>query len=64
MRVENIRVRAVSAPMKRPLATSTGKVATAALLLIDLQTDQGIVGRSYLFGIGRQNLGPSPRWSR
>jgi mandelate racemase len=41
--------------MKRPLATSTGKLTEAALLLIDLQTDQGIVGRSYLFGFGRQN---------
>ena len=58
MKIHNIRCRAVSAPMKRPLATSTGKVATAALLLIDLETDQGIVGRSYLFGIGRQNLAP------
>jgi mandelate racemase len=58
MKITSIRCRAVSAPMKRPLATSTGKVATAALLLIDLETDQGIVGRSYLFGIGRQNLGP------
>ena len=58
MKIQNIRVRAVSAPMKRPLATSTGKVATAALLLVDLQTDAGIVGRCYLFGIGKQNLGP------
>ena len=58
MKITNLRCRAVSAPMKRPLSTSTGKVATAALLLIDLETDQGIVGRSYLFGIGRQNLGP------
>ena len=58
MKIQSIRMRAVSAPMKRPLATSTGKVATAALLLIDLETDQGVVGRSYLFGIGRQNLGP------
>jgi mandelate racemase len=58
MKITRIRLRPVSAPMKRPLATSTGKVATAALLLIDLETDQGVVGRSYLFGIGRQNLGP------
>jgi mandelate racemase len=58
MKITGIRIRAVSAPMRRPLATSTGKVATAALLLIDLQTDQGVVGRSYLFGIGKQNLGP------
>jgi mandelate racemase len=59
MRIEAIRVRPVAAPMKRPLATSTGKLTQAALLLIDLQTDQGIVGRSYLFGFGRQsNLPP------
>ena len=55
MRIEAIRVRPVAAPMKRPLATSSGKLTEAALLLIDLQTDQGIVGRSYLFGFGRQN---------
>ena len=58
LRIGAIRARAVSAPMKRPLATSTGQVASAALLLIDLQTDGGIVGRSYLFGIGRHNLAP------
>src|SRR2546422_11145584 len=58
LRVRSIRARAVSAPMKRPLATSTGQVSSAALLLIDLQTDAGIVGRSYLFGIGKHNLPP------
>jgi mandelate racemase len=56
LRLRAVQVRAVGAPLKRPLATSTGKITEAALLLIDLQTDQGIVGRSYLFGIGRQNL--------
>jgi mandelate racemase len=56
MKIEAIRARPVAAPMKRPLATSTGKVAEAALLLIDLQTDQGIVGRSYLFALGKHNL--------
>jgi len=58
MRIKAIRVRAVAAPMKRPLATSTGTLTETALLLIDLQTDGGIVGRSYLFGIGRHNLKP------
>ena len=61
LRVRSIRARAVSAPMKRPLATSTGQVSSAALLLIDLQSDAGIVGRSYLFGIGRHNLAPIAR---
>jgi mandelate racemase len=55
MRIQAIRARPVAAPMKRPLATGGGKLTEAALLLIDLQTDQGIVGRSYLFGFGRQN---------
>jgi len=58
LRIKAIRVRAVAAPMKRPLATSTGALTVAPLLLIDLQTDGGIVGRSYLFAIGRHNLKP------
>ena len=58
MKVETIRVRAVGAPMKRSLATSTGTLTEAALLLIDLRTDAGVVGRSYLFGLGRHNLAP------
>jgi mandelate racemase len=58
MKIRAIRARPVAAPMKRPLATSTGKLTESALLLIDLETDQGIVGRSYLFGLGRHNLPP------
>ena len=58
MKIRNIRVRPVAAPMKRPLTTSTGALTASALLLIDLETDQGIVGRSYLFGIGKHNLPP------
>jgi mandelate racemase len=58
LRIRDIRVRAVAAPMKRPLATSTGKLTESALLLLDLQTEEGIVGRSYLFGIGKHNLAP------
>jgi mandelate racemase len=44
--------------MKRPLATSTGAVSVAPLLLIDLRTNGGITGRAYLFGIGRSALAP------
>ena len=58
LHIKSVRVRAVAAPMKRPLATSTGAVSVAPLLLIDLHTDAGIVGRSYLFAIGRNNLKP------
>jgi mandelate racemase len=58
MKIREIRVRAVAAPMKRPLATSTGKLTLAPLVLIDLETDTGATGRAYLFAIGRHNLAP------
>jgi mandelate racemase len=52
MKIKAIRTRAVAAPLKRPLATSIGTITVAPLLLIDLQTDVGIVGRSYLWPLG------------
>ena len=56
MKITAIRARAVAAPMKRPLATSTGALTAAMLLLIDLETDAGVVGRSYLFSPGKHAL--------
>ena len=56
LKITGIRVRAVNVPLKRPLQTSTTLVDTAALLLIDLQTDGGVVGRAYLFVPGSHNL--------
>ena len=58
MKIRAVRARAVAAPMKRPLATSTGALTVAPLVLVDIETDAGIVGRSYLFAIGRHNLAP------
>jgi len=56
MKIEAIRTRAVAVPLKRPLQTSIAPLTVVPLLLIDLQTDQGIVGRSYLFSPGRPHL--------
>ena len=58
LKIKSVAVRAVAAPMRRPLTTSTGAVSVAPLLLVDLKTDGGIVGRSYLFSISRNNLRP------
>jgi mandelate racemase len=58
MRIGAVKVRAVAAPMKRPLVTSIATVGVAPLLLIDLETDAGVVGRSYLFGLARHHLPP------
>ena len=56
LKIKTIRVRAVAAPVKRPLQTASGTVSAAALLLLDLETDGGIVGRSYLFSPGKPHL--------
>ena len=58
LRIRGIRIRAVVAPLKRPLATSIGSVTAAPLLLLDLQTNAGVVGRAYLFALGKQHLAP------
>src|SRR6266852_2772519 len=44
-----IRARGVDAPLKLPLGTSAGMLRSAPLLLIDLETEEGITGHSYLF---------------
>jgi len=56
MKIESIRVRAVAVPLKRALQTSIAAVTVAPLLLLDLQTDDGVVGRSYLFSPGKAHV--------
>lgn len=47
--IRNIRTVAVEVPMNYVLGTSAGAIRNAPLLLIDLETEEGITGRSYLF---------------
>lgn len=49
LRVRSLRGTAVLLPMARPLGTSAQTLRSAPLLLIDLETEEGITGRSYLF---------------
>ena len=56
--VRSITVRAVAAPMSLPLRTSSGAITTAPLVLLDLNTNEGIIGRSYLFAVNKSNLKP------
>jgi len=58
MKITGVRMRAVAAPMKRPLVTSIATVGVAPLLLVDLETDAGIVGRAYLFALAKHHLAP------
>lgn len=47
--VRGLRARPVNVPLARPLRTAGGVVATAPLVLVDLETHQDVVGRSYVF---------------
>jgi mandelate racemase len=48
--IRDITLRAVLVPLARPLVTRIVTVEQAPLLLLDLQTEEGVTGRTYLFG--------------
>ncbi len=48
--IRDVTARAVSAPLKRPITTAVGTIPAAPLVLIDVHTDQGVTGHSYIFG--------------
>jgi mandelate racemase len=58
MKIRDVQARTVVAPLDPPVRTASGHVTQAPLLLIDLATDEGVVGRSYLFGYHAFTLGP------
>jgi mandelate racemase len=56
--IRSVRARPVLAPLPRPLRTASGAIPAAPLVLIDVETDQGITGRAYLFGYSPLTLKP------
>jgi mandelate racemase len=47
--LRSVRCRPVEVPMRYVLGTSADRVRVAPLLLVDVQTEEGVVGRSYIF---------------
>ena len=47
--ITGVTVRAVNVPLSKPHPTAGGTVMSAPLVLIDVQTDAGVTGRTYLF---------------
>ena len=45
----SLKARAVQVPMRLPLQTSNGTIRVAPLALLDLETEEGVTGRTYLF---------------
>jgi mandelate racemase len=58
LKIRTIRARAVLAPFRRPPVSASGTIPSAPLVLIDLETDQGVTGRAYLFGFAPWTLKP------
>jgi len=57
--IRGLRTRALRVPMRRPLGTSRGNITHAPLVLLDLETEEGVPGRAYLFAyqdVGAQAL--------
>jgi mandelate racemase len=47
--MRGVRVRSLLVPLDPPIQTSSAQVPQAPLVLLDLSTEQGITGRSYVF---------------
>jgi mandelate racemase len=48
--IRSVTARGVLAPLPRPLRTASGAIPAAPLALVDVDTDQGVPGRAYVFG--------------
>ena len=57
--IKNIRARAVMVPLKRPPQSASGTIGDASLVLIDLETNEGITGSAYLFAFMKPMLKPT-----
>ena len=56
--IRSVRARAVVAPIARPVKNAFGVIEAAPLVLIDVETDQGVTGRAYIFAYARLTLKP------
>jgi len=56
--ITGLRSRAVNVPLTYPIHTAVGTVATAPLVLLDLNTDAGVTGHAYLFAYTTAALKP------
>jgi mandelate racemase len=56
--IRSVKARAVVAPIARPVKNAFGVIEAAPLVLIDVGTDQGVTGHSYIFGYSKITLKP------
>ncbi len=56
--IRGVTARAIVVPLKRPLKNAFGVFEAAPLVLIDVASDQGVTGRSYIFAYATMTLKP------
>ena len=54
--IRGVKARAVVVPLKRPVKNAFGLIDAGPLVLIDVETGQGVTGRSYIFAYTRLTL--------
>ena len=56
--IRGVKARAVVVPLARPLKNAFGVFDSGPLVLIDVETDQGVTGHSYIFAYAKLTLKP------
>ena len=56
--IRSVKARAVVVPLARPVKNAFGVIDAGPLVLIDVETDQGIIGHSYIFAYSKLTLKP------
>ena len=59
IKITGCRARPVAAPIKYPPRPASGSIDKAALVLIDIETNEGITGHTYLFTFSKNMLKPT-----
>lgn len=57
--LRSVQARAVEVPAARPLGTNAQTMTSAPILLIDVETEEGIVGHAYLFLFCYMRMAPA-----
>ncbi|MES5488062.1 hypothetical protein QMZ05_35440 [Bradyrhizobium sp. INPA03-11B] len=56
--IRGVKARGVVVPLKRMVRTAFGVIDSGPLVLIDVETDQGVTGRTYIFAYSKLTLHP------
>jgi mandelate racemase len=56
--IRGVKARGLVAPISRPVKNAFGVIDAAPMVLIDVETDQGVTGRAYIFAYARMTVKP------